>query len=332
MSFVAMKPLLESAMRNKYAVGAFNVTNLEFLEALLYAAEQSRSPIILNIAEVHFRYIDLFAMSRIIEAAAIRATIPVCLNLDHGINFDAVVKAIRCGFSSVMFDGSTLPLEENIKRTGEIVKIAHSVGVSVEAELGHVGGGEGSRTGTAVARDLFTRPDEAEKFVNETGVDALAIAFGSVHGRFKESPNLDFELLGEIRNRICIPLVLHGGSGISDEDFRKAISLGICKINIFTEMTISATDAIKKTIKDDPEIISFPDLAQVAKEAVVKVAMDKMDTFGSRGRCNVNQVLCPECRSYTGFPPEDAPKPDESNLGKMVDSIVSKVLKELNKN
>ena len=331
MSFVAMKPLLDSAMHNKYAIGAFNVTNLEFLEALIYSAEQSRSPIILNIAEVHFKYVDLFSMARIIEAAAIRSTVPVCLNLDHGINFDSVIKAIRCGFSSVMFDGSTLTLGENIKRTAEVVKIAHSVGVSVEAELGHVGGGEGGEERSAVDRSMFTRPDEAEKFVNETGIDALAIAFGSVHGRFKDDPNLDFDLLKNIRDRIGIPLVLHGGSGISNEDFKKAIKLGICKINIFTEMTIAATNAIKNTIKENPNIISYPDLALLAKEAIIGVAMEKMETFGSRGRCNASRTLCKECKSFSGFPPEDAPKSDDSNLKKLVNSIVSKVLVEIEK-
>jgi len=297
MALLSMKELLDAALKDRFAVGAFNVVNLDFLESILKAAEACKSPVILNIAEVHFRYVDLERIVPVILRAAEKSSVPVALNLDHGLSFEAIMQAIRCGFTSVMFDGSKLPLEENIEKTRQIVKMCHALNISVEAELGHVAGGEGSREGTSVARESFTRPDEAVRFVRETNIDALAIAFGSVHGRYKGDPELDFELLDTIRREVNIPLVLHGGSGISDNDFRKAISLGIAKINIFTEMTIAATDRIKNVIKKDPEIISLADLLVEAKEAIRDIAEHKMRTFGSANVCVGTNPLCGPCRA-----------------------------------
>ena len=295
MALVNLKDLVNASLARGYGVGAFNVVNLDFLEAILNTAERCRSPVILNIAEVHFRYVDLEQIVPVILRSAEKSSVPVALNLDHGTSFEAIMRAIRSGFTSVMFDGSKLSFQENIERTREVVKMCHALNISVEAELGHVAGGEGSREGTSVEREMFTKPEEAIRFAQQTEVDALAIAFGSVHGRYKGEPQLDFELLDTVRKRVGIPLVLHGGSGISDNDFKRAISLGIAKINIFTEMTIAATDRIKETIRKDPEIISLADLLVQAKKAICEVVENKMRTFGSAGVCREINFLCESC-------------------------------------
>lgn len=338
MSLLNMTDILKVAARNGYAVGAFNVVNLDFLEAIIKTAETCKSPVILNIAEVHFRYVDLDQIVPVILRVAEKSQIPVALNLDHGVSFEGIMKAIRCGFTSVMFDGSRLPLDENIEKTRQIVKMSHALNISVEAELGHVGGGEGSREGTAVSKEAFTRPDEAIRFVNETGVDALAIAFGSVHGRYKGDPELDFELLDTCRKQLGIPLVLHGGSGISDNDFKRAISLGIAKINIFTEMTIAATDRIKETIQRDPGIISLADLLVESKVAIAQVVENKMRTFGSAGVCSTTNALCGPCQAcgFSGgaappaLPPSavPAPAPQEEQLVDAITRVVMDTLKQ----
>ncbi len=333
MSLLNMTNILRAAARSGYAVGAFNVVNLDFLEGILNTATRCKSPVILNIAEVHFRYVDLDQIVPVILRAADKVSVPVALNLDHGLTFEAIMRAIRCGFTSVMFDGSKLPLEENIERTRQVVKMCHALDISVEAELGHVAGGEGSREGTAVEREFFTKPAEAIRFVRETNVDALAIAFGSVHGRFKGDPKLDFDLLDEIRRHVGIPLVLHGGSGISDNDFRKAISLGIAKINIFTEMTIAATDRIKQTFQKDPEIISLADLMVEARKAIEEIVEGKMRVFGSAGVCQNTNALCGPCQAC-GFSggatplaevPKDAPV-SEKDLIETITRVVVETL------
>lgn len=333
MALLNMTSILRAAARSGYAVGAFNVVNLDFLESILNTAMRCKSPVILNIAEVHFRYVDLEQIVPVILRAAEKVSVPVALNLDHGLTFEAIMRAIRCGFTSVMFDGSKLPLEENIERTRQIVKMCHALDISVEAELGHVAGGEGSREGTAVERDFFTKPSEAIRFVRETNVDALAIAFGSVHGRYKGDPQLDFELLDEIRRNVGIPLVLHGGSGIADNDFRKAISLGIAKINIFTEMTIAATDRIKQTIQKDPEIISLADLMVEVRQAIDEVVENKMRVFGSAGVCQNTNALCAPCQAcgFSGgaVPLAEVPKDAPLSEKDLIETITRVVVESL---
>ncbi len=330
MALVNMSNMLIAATKERYAVGAFNVVDLSFLEAILTTAERLRSPVILNIAEVHFRYVDIEAVAPVVIRAAQNANIPVAFNLDHGVSFEAIIKAIRAGFSSVMFDGSKLPFEQNIKNTAEVVRIAHSVGVSVEAELGHVTGGEGSREGSMADPSLFTRPDEAVEFVKQTGVDALAISFGSAHGIYKGMPKLDFELLQQIRSKVEIPLVLHGGSGIPEEDFRTAIKLGISKINIYTEMTLSAVQSIRKVFATDPGVISYPDIVLEVKKAVQTVVEDKMTVFGSLNVCSADNLLCKTC-SIRDSDMENKKKLDKKELNNdnIISDIVSKVLAEL---
>jgi fructose-bisphosphate aldolase class II len=305
MSLISLKDLLNHARENRYAVGAFNVTNLGLIDTLIDAAVEQRSPLIMQIAEVHLRYVDLEHVAPIIVNAAKNIDIPICFNLDHGKSFETIIRAIRAGFTSVMFDGSHLPLEENIAITKEIKKIADVINVSVEGEIGYVGGeaiGEAVPVAHAANKEMFTKVEEAVKFYKETGVDALAIAIGNVHGFYKGEPNLDFERLAQIRDAIPVPLVLHGGSGISDDDFRKAISLGICKINFYTEMSAGAVSRIREYLKDKPEVTSIPDVIAKGFEEAKNIVKKRMEVFGSKDMCSPEKTLCLSCTDKTcGF-------------------------------
>jgi len=298
MSLINLKNLLNHAKSNKYAVGAFAMTNIDFIEALLESAIEKKSPIILLLAEVHFKYLDIERVAPIIIDRAKSANIPVCVSLDHGLDFQTIVKAIRCGFNSVMFDGSKFPLDENIRKTKEITKIAHSIDVSVEAELGYVGGesvGEKAPESHTPDKNLFTNIKDAKKFYEETGIDALAVAIGNVHGIYKGEPKLDFSLLKELSESLPIPLVLHGGSGISDNDYRKSIELGICKINYYTGMTMAAVTRMRQYLIENPDINSYPDIIKISMQAVMEDVKERLDVFGSSGKCDSSNSLCLCC-------------------------------------
>lgn len=286
MPLVPMKEILDRAFNNHYAVGAFNVVNLEMMEAIIQTAEKHNSPVILNIAQVHFPYIQLEHIFPAIQAMATRAAIPIALNLDHGQDKNAVIRVIRQGFTSVMFDGSRLGWQENIDRTAEVAAICHAVDVSVEAELGAVGGDEGGALESQADAALFTNPEQAGEFVQRTGIDALAIAIGNSHGTYKGEPKLDFDRLQAIRQVAGIPLVLHGGSGISNADFRTAISMGIAKINIYTSMSLAALEAAKTFLNKDGQYHAFPELMQTIKSAIADVVEQSIDIFGSAGQAN----------------------------------------------
>lgn len=294
MALVSLKSMLHEAVDKGYAVGSFNVVSLDSLQGILEAATQLQSPVILSVAEVHFKYIDLESIVPVIKQAAAKAPVPVALHLDHGLSLEAAMRCFRLGFTSLMFDGSSLPYEENVARTAEIVRVAHSVGVTVEAELGQVGGGEGGSEASEADRSHFTDPDQAIDFVRRTGVDALAVAVGSVHGLYKGKPQLDFDRLSAIARGTGVPLVLHGGSGIPDEDIRRAISLGIAKINVYTEMSMQATERIRKEVAD-PKMISFPDLLLLARQGIKETVMEKMRIFGSSHICATPGVFCDSC-------------------------------------
>lgn len=295
MALVSLKQILDEALQAGYAVGSFNVVSLDSLQGILEAATQLRSPVILSLAEVHFKYVDLDAIVPVIRQAAERAPVPVALHLDHGLSLEAAMRCFRLGFTSLMFDGSALPYEENVARTAEIVRVAHSVGVTVEAELGRVGGGgEGGAEPAEADQAYFTDPEQAADFVRRTGVDALAVAVGSVHGLYKGKPRLDFPRLSAISRGTGIPLVLHGGSGIPDEDIRRAISLGIAKINVYTEMSMQATERIRQKVAD-PKVISFPDLLLLARQGIRETVTEKVRVFGSANICTVPNTFCPSC-------------------------------------
>ena len=285
MPLISLADGLAHAREHRYALGAFNVLDSHFLRALFAAAKQERSPFIINIAEVHFKYISLDSLVEAVKFEAARHDIPVVLNLDHGLHFESVVRALRLGFSSVMFDGSTLEYEENIRQTREVVKMCHAVGVSVEAELGAVGGDEGGALYGHADESLFTDPMLARDFVDRTGIDALAVAIGNAHGKYKGEPLLDFPRLDTIRQQAAIPLVLHGGSGISDDDFKRAIELGIHKINFYTGMSQAALGAIEQRMTQRHAIYDeFAEVLLAVERSISEVVQQQMHIFGSAGR------------------------------------------------
>lgn len=334
MATINLKDLLKHARQNKYAVGAFNLTNLNFLDYFLEAAQEKNSPIIIQIAEVHLRYVNLEDIAPAIINAAKSVDIPVCIHLDHGESLKTVVRAIRSGFTSVMFDGSHHGFEENIKQTAEVVKIANSVGVSVEAELGYVGGeaiGEAAPISHAPDKEMFTKVEEAKEFYERTNIDALAISIGNVHGFYKGEPNLDFERLDSIAKAVPIPLVLHGGSGISDDDFRKAISLGIGKINFYTQMSAAAVESIRRFLMDNPKVSSFPDVIKKGLLAIKEQVMERMDVFGSTNRCAAVKSICISCDDEKcGLEdPQFKPNAETYLYSDLIEKISAEVLKNV---
>jgi fructose-bisphosphate aldolase class II len=280
---VSAKELFQEARRGKYAVGAFNVNNMEILQAIVEAAEEVKSPVIIQASQGGLKYAGIEYIAEMGKLAAAKAKVPLALNLDHGTDFAQVVRCIRHGFSAVMIDGSQLSFEENIAVTKKVVEVAHPNGVSVEAELGKISGVEDDVV-VAAHDALMTDPDEAAEFVERTNCDALAIAIGTAHGVYKGEPKLDFQRLNEIASRIDTPLVLHGASGVPDEAIQKAISYGIVKINIDTDLRVSFSQAVKDTLNANPNEIDPRKLLGPAKAAMKKAVIAKMKLFGSAGR------------------------------------------------
>lgn len=266
---VTLKELLKDAKEQKYAVGAFNVTSVQGLMAAVDAAQELGSPVIVSHAQQHGEYIPIEVIGPAMLEYARRATVPVCVHLDHGVSYDLLMKAMRIGFTSVMFDGSALPYAENVACTREIVRAAHAMGVSVEAELGQLATSEsGEATGAAQA-DLYTNPDQALEFVQKTGVDALAIAFGTAHGVYHSTPVLDFDRIRLIREKTNLPLVMHGGSGIDAQGFRTAIQNGICKINYYTYMVLAGGQGVRRFVEENgSKELYFHDISLAAYQAM----------------------------------------------------------------
>lgn len=279
---VNLNEVLKDAQQNKYAVGLFNTIDTDMLEAVLAAAEELRSPVIIGTAEVLLPYGELSLIAPSFVKAAERATVPVVLHYDHGVTFERCVEAMKLGFSSVMFDGSAADVEENLRATREIVKIAHAMGVSVEGEIGHVGQADSSDNEQT---DMYTTPAEAIEFVEKTGVDALAIAIGTAHGAYKSKPKLDIGRLKEIRAALDTPLVLHGGSGLSDDDFKNTIKYGIAKVNIFTDLCFAGERAMKENATDCTRgMYGYLDTRNAKVAAIKEAVKQKMILFGSNGK------------------------------------------------
>lgn len=242
---IPFREITRDALRRRYAVGAFNCLSVENVMGAVAAAEELHSPIILQLAEVQFPEAPMELMAPVFLRAARDAKVPVAVHLDHGRSIETCIRAVREGFTSVMFDGAELPFEENAEQTRLVVRLAHAAGVDVEAELGRVGdtgfGGEGT---AAAAADVFTDVEESARFIARTGTDALAIVIGNLHGRYTATPRLNIARLREIHARNAVPLVLHGGSGTSEEDFKACIRNGICKINVATAIQIAAAEAV----------------------------------------------------------------------------------------
>ncbi len=270
---VNLDAVLKKAQREKYAVGLFNTTDTDMLEGAIAAAEELRSPIIIGTAEVLLPYGELQLIGKALVEAAKRATVPVVVHYDHGLTFDRCMEALKLGFSSVMFDGSLGDAEANMLETRQVVRIAHAFGATVEGEIGHVGE---AAAGDDKASDMYTTPKEALEFIEKTGVDALAIAIGTAHGAYKEKPCLDIERLKEIRKATDVPLVLHGGSGLSDDDFRNTVREGIAKINIFTDLCNAGKNAMK-----DGKALPYLETRNLKVQYIKEAVKQKMMLFGS---------------------------------------------------
>ncbi|MBC8588905.1 class II fructose-1,6-bisphosphate aldolase [Paratissierella segnis] len=280
---VTGKEILLHAQKNGYAVGAFNINNMEIVQAIVEAANELNSPVILQASQGGIKYAGIEYISDLGKTASRLAKVPVTLHLDHGTDFDQVMLCIRNGFSSVMIDGSKFALEENIAYSKKVVEIAHAVGVSVEAELGKIGGTEDHIT--VSDRDAtFTDPEEARRFVEETKVDSLAIAVGTAHGVYKGEPKIDFDRIKAIREVVSVPLVLHGSSGVPYDALRKAIPLGICKINIDTDIRATFAKSVKNFFVEHPDEIDPRKILGPAREAMKETVKEKIEVFGSVGK------------------------------------------------
>lgn len=283
MPLVSMKEMLIKARDEKYAVGQFNINNLEFTQAILQAAEEEKSPVILGVSEGAARYMGGFnTVVKMVQGLLedYKITVPVAIHLDHGSSFEKCKEAIDAGFTSVMIDASHHPFEENVEITTKVVEYAHARGVSVEAELGSIGGQEDDVSGGIIYAD----PKECEELVKRTGVDCLAPALGSVHGPYKGEPKLGFKEMEEIGQMTGVPLVLHGGTGIPTKDIQKAISLGTAKINVNTENQIASTKVVREVLANNPDLYDPRKYLGPAREAIKQTVIGKIREFGSSNK------------------------------------------------
>jgi len=280
---ITLKDVLLPAREDGYAVGAFNCMNMEIVQAIGEAARLERSPVIIQASQGAVKYAGLHYITGLVGIVAAEIDVPLVLHLDHGSDFAQIVQCIRAGFTSVMVDASRYPLAENIEKTRKIVEIGRAAGVSVEAELGQIGGVE-DEVRVLDRETAFTDPDEARDFVRATGVDALAVAIGTAHGPYAGEPDLDFARLAHIRRQVDCPLVLHGSSGLPEESLRKAVEMGICKINIDTNIREAFTGTLRAALDGDPGSIDPRKALTAAKEAAIAVIREKIRIFGSSGR------------------------------------------------
>ncbi|MFK0521984.1 ketose-bisphosphate aldolase [Paenibacillus illinoisensis] len=291
MPLVTLNELMKDAEAKNYAVGAYNVNNLELIRGIIAAAEESQSPVILSFAEVHIPLVPLEVIAPIILEAARKAKVPVAVHLDHGQDHRILIRAMKLGFSSVMFDGAHLQLEENIRRTNEISKIAKALGVSVEAELGKIlrpeGGGDEEEEEEYDPDDIYTNPKEAKTFIENTNIDALAVAYGTAHGVYTKEPVLDFNRLQLIKDITGMPLVMHGGSGLDEAAYVKSIQCGIRKLNYYSNMAFEVANTIQSKLNansDQNKKSYYHDLSKWAMEAIQEDIVRTMRIFGSAGK------------------------------------------------
>ncbi len=283
MNLVPMADILQDAHKRTYAVGGFNINNMEFLQGIIRGAEELNSPLILQASEGAIRYIGMDYVIKMVEAATAHTSIPVALHLDHGSGFESIMNCIRAGFSSVMIDASKHSFVDNIALTKKVVEAAHSVGVSVEAELGTIGGTEDDHT--VEEKDaMYTDPDQAKEFVEATGVDALAIAIGTAHGVYEGEPELDFERLDTIKQLIDMPVVLHGASGISAEDLQTGVKYGVNKVNVNTDFQQSFTSKIKEIFEEKPALYDPRKYCGPGRDAITEKVKEKIKILGSNDK------------------------------------------------
>ncbi len=276
------KQLLLDAQKGGYAVGAFNVENMEMVQAVVAAAEELQSPVIMQTTPSTVKYADLAYFYANVKTAAEKASVPVVMHLDHGSSFELAMQALRTGYTSIMIDGSHESFEDNIAVTKSVVDACHPSGVPVEAELGKVGGKEDDLDGGE--GNPYTDPQEAKQFVEATGVDSLAVAIGTAHGVYKGTPKLDVNRLSEIREVVSIPLVLHGTSGVPDEAVKECIKRGICKVNYATDLRIAFSEGVNEVLHENPDTIDPKKYNARGREKVKEYVMSKIKVCGSEGK------------------------------------------------
>lgn len=281
MAFVNAKELLIKADKEGYAVGAFNVENMEMVMAVVKAAEEMNAPAILQTTPSTVKYAGLPMYYANVKAAAENASVPIALHLDHGSSFELAMQALRCGYTSIMIDGSQKSFEENVAISKMVVDACSPSGIPVEAELGKVGGKEDDMECDTPG---YTEPQDAMEFVKKTGISSLAVAIGTAHGIYKGEPKLDLERLSEIRKLVSIPLVLHGASGVPDETVKECIRRGISKVNFATELRIAYSDGVKKYLEENPKVFDPKKYGVVGMECVTKVVKEKIEICGSKNK------------------------------------------------
>ena len=282
MALVTSKELMKQAQEGHYAIGAFNVENMEMVQAVIAAAEELQSPVIMQTTPSTLKYADCDYFYANVSTAAKKASVPVVMHLDHGNSFDLALKAYRAGYTSIMIDGSHSPFEENIAISKAVADACHPGLVPVEAELGKVGGKEDDLVGGD--GNPYTDPQEAVEFVERTGVDSLAVAIGTAHGVYKGIPKLDVNRLSEIREVVSIPLVLHGTSGVPDETVKECIRRGICKVNYATDLRIAFTAGVKEVLAANPDVFDPKKYNAAGREKVKEYVMGKILVCGSKGK------------------------------------------------
>jgi fructose-bisphosphate aldolase class II len=287
MVLVNAKELIKDAKARHYAIGSFNVTDIEMVRGIVSAAEKENSPVIIQFAELHDNYVPLDVIGPVMINVAKKASVPVVVHYDHGVTFDNIVKAMQMGFTSVMMDASQDDFETNMARTKEIVKIAKPLNISVEGELGPMNReGGGDNVDYAELDKTYTNPQEAKQFIEETGVDMLAVAYGTVHGVYTQAPKLNFDRLKEISDLVDFPLVVHGASGLRDEEYRKSVENGICKINYYSEMVHRVALEVQKRLTEglNNKQLFISDVSPWEIELVEKEIRERLRVFGSAGK------------------------------------------------
>lgn len=276
-----MNEVLQPAMNNGYTVGFFNAVNVEMARAIIETAEEMNAPVMVGTAEILLPAMSLERVSEYLIPMAKKAKVPVCVHYDHGLTFEKCLEALRLGFTSVMYDCSMMSYQDNMRNVAEMVRICHAMGATVEGELGHVGDNAGAGK-LARPEDYFTVPAQAAEYAAETGIDSLAVAVGNAHGDYAFPPKLDFERISTIKRETGLPLVLHGGSGLSDDDFRTAASKGICKVNIFTDLDKAGKLGAEKAISAGEK--TMMGIIPYTIEEMKKVVRQKITVFGSENR------------------------------------------------
>jgi len=287
MSFVTTKEMLKEAQKGRYAIGAFNANNMEIIQAIVETAEEEKAPVILQASQGAIKYAGLESIVAMVKVMAEKVKIPVALHLDHGTDYYQNIKCLRAGFTSLMFDGSKLPFDENVEMTKKVVEMAHACDIPVEAELGQIGKmGDSDEPGVALERvkESMAVPEEALKFVELTEIDFLAAAVGTIHGCRTPFAKLDIPRIEKIRELTGVPLVLHGASGANDEEVRKGIAAGICKINIDTRIRLYFVKKMREVLEKNPEEIDPRKILGPAKDAAKEIIRDRMRVFGCSGK------------------------------------------------